>query len=147
MNDTETVEHLLATGLSDDTRDIGGEMVAALENVYKSGKSPDDNTRLAAMALYAMARHTIVSMLALDVAGILDESTGESVKLEDGELPEALDNMLRAGAFVIAMARDEEKDAPQDMAMVLVRAMFDPDVKNKYSKLALDNIRKGKYLS
>jgi hypothetical protein len=147
MNDTETVEQLLATGLSDDTRDIGGEMVAALENVYKNGKSPDDNTRLAAMALYSMAHHTIVSMLALDLAGILDEATGESVKLEDGELPESLDNMLRAGAFVVAMARDEEKDAPQDMAMVLVRAMFDADVKNKYSKLALDNIRKGKYLS
>jgi hypothetical protein len=146
MNDAEAIDQLLATGLSDETRNIGEELFAVMRHHFESGREPDEATKLAAMALYTLARHTLESMLLLDLAGIADDDTGEPVLLENGKLPEALDDMLKGGSLMMALARDEDKDSPKEMALELVRSMFDKQTKMKYGKLALDNLRKGKYL-
>lgn len=147
MNDAETIDQLLATGLSDETRNIGDELFTVMRGLFEAGKEPDDNTKLAAMALYTLAKHTLESMLLLDLAGIADDDTGEPVLLENGKLPEALDDMLKGGSLMMALARDEEKDSPKEMALELIRSMFDKPTKMKYGKKALDNLRKGKHLT
>jgi hypothetical protein len=146
MTDAEIVEQLLANGISDETRNIADEMTDALKAAFDAGKEPDDHTKLATAAIYVLARNIMEGMYALDLAEISDED-GNRVEFKDGDLPDAIDQRLKAGAVVMALARDEEKHTPRDMAAALFKSIFDSDVRNHYAKLALDNIRKGNHLA
>lgn len=146
MTDAEIVENLLANGLSDDKREIADEMVDAMQSAFSRGSVPDENTVLAAGAIFTIARTTLEGMYGMGLAEIANED-GEKIDFEDGAIPEQLAESLRAGALMMAIARDEDKHRPMDMAVGLIKSVFSRDDKMHYAKMALDNIRKGKHFT
>lgn len=117
-----------------------------IEDAFKAGKvKPDKNTFEAAKALDMLCNMLVMAVIEPDTKA--EGPNGKYAAVNpDGSLSEGLASAIRGGAFIAALARDEEKDSPISMTALIVRGLVDDDDKTSramMAKRALDNIRKG----
>ena len=137
MNMDEVIATLSTT---DADRNFGAELADALEEY-----DPDDNTKMASLVIFEMAKIMVAAILALELAEIRDADNGQVALDKDGELPEEVQSSIRAASCLAAITRNEDRERPIHVAQRAIRAIFEPDYKIALSKAALDNIRKGVY--
>jgi hypothetical protein len=126
----------------DSERDWASE----IEEAFRTCKvKPDAHTLEAAKALNMLCNMLVMAVIEPDTKAEGPNGNYTAIN-EDGTLSEGLASAIRGGAFIAAIARNEEKDSPIAMTALIVRGLVDDNDKTSraaMAKRALDNIRKG----